>query len=140
MAVVKEFNWMGFLLRLLGALAIVFATYNPSGYSYLHWVFTELSAFNVYKALAGITLVIGWVVYLGATGRSLGAWGVLLATAFFGTLIWLVVDIGIVPADSAQAITWLILFVVAIVLATGMSWSHVRRRLSGQADVDDVED
>jgi uncharacterized membrane protein len=103
-------------------------------------VFTELSAFNVYKALAGITLVIGWVVYLGATGRSLGAWGVLLATAFFGTLIWLVVDLGIVPADSAQAITWLILIVVAIVLATGMSWSHIRRRLSGQADVDDVED
>ncbi|WP_127478050.1 DUF6524 family protein [Sulfurivermis fontis] len=140
MAVVKEFNWVGFLLRLLGALVIVFATYNPSGYSYLHWVFTELSAFNVYKALAGITLVIGWVVYLGATGRSLGAWGVLLATAFFGTLIWLVVDLGIVPADSAQAITWLILIVVAIVLATGMSWSHIRRRLSGQADVDDVED
>lgn len=140
MAVVKEFTWVGFLLRLLGAMVITFATYNPSGYSYLHWVFTELASFSVYKALAGISLLIGWVVYLGATGRSLGAFGVLLAVAFFGTIIWLVVDIGIVPADSAQAITWLILFVIAIVLATGMSWSHIRRRLSGQADVDDVED
>jgi hypothetical protein len=26
------------------------------------------------------------------------------------------------------------------VLATGMSWSHIRRRLSGQADVDDVDE
>lgn len=140
MAVVKEFTWIGFLLRLAGAMVVTFATYNPSGYSYLNWVIEELPAFSLLKALAGIALLIGWVVYLGATGRSLGAFGVLLATAFFGTLIWLVVDIGIVPADSADAITWLILLVIAVVLATGMSWSHIRRRLSGQADVDDVED
>lgn len=140
MAVIKEFTWVGFLLRLMGAMVITFATYNPSGYSYLHWVFTELSAFNVYKALAGISLLIGWVVYVGATGRSLGALGVLLTVAFCATLIWLVVDMGIVPANSAQAITWLILLVIAIVLATGMSWSHIQRRLSGQADVDDVQD
>jgi Family of unknown function (DUF6524) len=30
--------------------------------------------------------------------------------------------------------------VVATILAIGMSWSHVRRRLSGQADVDDVDE
>jgi hypothetical protein len=27
---------------------------------------------------------------------------------------------------------------VSIVLGVGMSWSHVRRRMSGQADVTDV--
>ena len=28
----------------------------------------------------------------------------------------------------------------SLLLATGMSWSHIRRRLTGQLDVDDVED
>jgi len=27
-----------------------------------------------------------------------------------------------------------------VILAVGMSWSHIRRRLSGQADMDDVDE
>jgi len=38
-----------------------------------------------------------------------------------------------------QAFSHLVLAVVAIVLAVGMSWSHVSRRLSGQIDTDDVD-
>jgi len=30
--------------------------------------------------------------------------------------------------------------VAATILAIGLSWSHVRRRLSGQTDVDDVDE
>ncbi|MEO1240160.1 MAG: DUF6524 family protein, partial [Pseudomonadota bacterium] len=36
--------------------------------------------------------------------------------------------------------TWLGLVVLSIVLAIGLSWSIVRRRISGQADVDDVDE
>jgi hypothetical protein len=35
---------------------------------------------------------------------------------------------------------WIGLVMVATILAIGMSWSHVRRRLTGQADVDDVDE
>ncbi len=42
--------------------------------------------------------------------------------------------------EQHDAVTYLVLFVIGAVLGTGMSWSHVRRRLSGQADVDEVED
>lgn len=139
MAVSKEFNWLGFGARLLGAFVLVFATFNPSGHSYFHWVMRELPQFSILKGFLGVTLLIGWAVYLRATSRSLGPIGVTLATAFFGTLLWLVVDWGLVPADSANAITTLILALIAVVLATGMSWSHVRRRLSGQADVDELD-
>ena len=38
-------------------------------------------------ALAGILLLIGWTIYLRATARSLGAFGLILAAAFFGTLL-----------------------------------------------------
>jgi hypothetical protein len=32
-----------------------------------------------------------------------------------------------------------VLLVSAIILAIGLSWSHLRRRLTGQADVDEVD-
>lgn len=139
MAVSTEFTWAGFGLRLLGAFVLVFATFNPSGHSYFHWVMRELPQFSILKGFVGVTLLIGWVIYLRATKRSLGLIGVTLAFAFFGTLLWLVVDWGIIPADSVNAVTTLVLILVAVVLALGMSWSHVRRRLSGQADVDELD-
>jgi hypothetical protein len=33
---------------------------------------------------------------------------------------------------------WIVLFVFAIILAIGVSWSHLRR-FTGQADVDEVD-
>jgi len=42
--------------------------------------------------------------------------------------------------DSTSAITWLVLLLISLILAVGMSWSHIRRRMTGQFDVDDIED
>jgi len=98
-----------------------------------------LPAFSPVKAVAGIVLVIGYTMFLRATARSLGIFGVFLAITFFGVLIWLIVDVGILPLDSVTAVTWVVLFVFACVLAIGMSWSHIRRRLAGQFDTDDVD-
>ena len=136
----KPISWSGIGLRFLFALVLVFATYNPEEYSYFHWGLKNISDFSVLKLFVGIVLLIGWVIYIRATLRSLGAIGLILAFAFFGTLIWLIVDYGIIPADSVKVITYLVLIVASAILTTGMSWSHIRRRLSGQLDVDDVEE
>ena len=63
-----------------------------------------------------------------------------VAVAFFGTIVWLVIDRGWLEADDVQMITYLGLFLLSAILATGMSWSHIRRRMSGQLDVDEIED
>jgi len=136
----RGISWLGLLVRFVMAVVLVFATYNPSEYSYYDWVAGSLPEYSVLMIFAGIVLLIGWTILLRATLRSLGPFGLLLAIAFFGVLLWLVVDVGLLPADSTQAITYLILIALSGVLATGVSWSHVRRRVSGQADVDDVED
>jgi hypothetical protein len=135
-----EFNAASIAIRFAIALVLVFATYNPSGWSYVHWAIMPLPEFSPVKAIAGIVLVIGYTMFVRATARSLGIFGVSLAIAFFGVLIWLIVDVGILPLDSVAAITWVVQFVFASVLAVGMSWSHVRRRASGQFDTDDVEE
>ncbi len=135
-----RFTWMEFAARVLVALVLVFVTYNPTGYSYYDWAIAELPAFSALKAFAGVVLLIGWTIFIRATSRSLGAFGVILALAFFGTLFWLVTQWGLIPANSVTAVTYIVLVVVGAVLGTGMSWSHIRRRLSGQADVDEVEE
>jgi len=137
----NRFSAAGFLTRLVLAIILVTATYNPAEFSYFHWFKSAISGETIGPVhfLAGVVLIIGWVIFLRATLLSLGALGLILATAFFGTLIWFLTDAGIVPTNSATALTWIVLFCLAAVLATGMSWSHIRRRLSGQVTVDDVE-
>jgi hypothetical protein len=136
----RGISWLGLLMRFVFAVVLVFATYNPSAYSYYSWVAGTLPDYSVLMIFAGVVLLIGWTILLRATLRSLGPFGLLLAIAFFGVLLWLVVDMGLLPADSTQAITYLILIALSGVLATGVSWSHVRRRISGQADIDDVDE
>lgn len=133
-------SFAGVLLRLLFALVLVFATFNPSGYSYYHWLRDTLPGYSVLLIFAGVVLLIGWTIFLRATTRSLGAFGLVLAFLFFGTLLWLVIDMGWVSPDNINMITYLILILLSAVLAIGMSWSHIRRRLSGQADVDEIDE
>ena len=137
---VSQLTWSGVGLRFLAALVLVFATYNPEGYSYFQWGIMEIADFSVIKLFIGIVLLIGWTIFIRATLRSLGPFGIFLAVSFFGTLILLIVDWGIVPADSVNIITYLVLVVASAILTTGMSWSHIRRRLSGQLDVDETDE
>ena len=139
MAAYKGITGSGFLLRLLAAMVLVFSSYNPAEISYYHWVSKNLSSPTPWMALGGILLLIGWTIYLRATARSLGAFGLFLAAAFFGALVWLLIDWGLVRADSFRAISWIILCILCGVLAIGISWSHIRRRMTGQVDVDEVE-
>ena len=136
---VKGINWFGFLLRLLAAFILVFSSYNPSEYSYYHWVSENINSLTPMIALAGVLLLIGWTILLRATFRSLGPFGLLLAAAFLGVLLWMMIDWGWFDADSLTAVTYITLVVLSGILAIGVSWSHIRRRITGQIDVDDVE-
>ena len=136
----SSFGFDSFLLRWLFAALLVFGTYNPTDYSFFSWLLSEDFSFGPVPAVLGMVLLIGWVIYLRATFNSIGWIGIALGAALFGALIWLLIDIGILSLDASGALSWVALVLVSLLLATGMSWSHVRRRLSGQLDVDDVED
>jgi len=135
-----EFTAGSFLGRWLFAILLVFGTYNPSGYSYISWLSAEQTEFGPVLAIIGLLLVTCWIIYLRATFLSLGWLGVLLGAALFACIIWLMVSIGWLKLDSSGVITYLALLLLSLILATGMSWSHVRRRLTGQFDVDDMDD
>ncbi len=127
----------GFLLRLCAAALLVFATYNPAGYSYVDWVRRAGGGPLPLKILAGLALAAGWLFCVRATLRSLGHVGTALAAGFFGVLIWLFVDLR--GADvKGTAVTWFVLASLAATLAVGLSFSLVKRRVTGQ--IDDTEE
>jgi len=141
-----KFTWTGLLIRFVAAFGLVAVTYNPEGKSFYHWARAVLPNVEHLKeiaplfAFAGVALLISWVVFLRATMRSLGVIGVILAAAFFGTLLWLLVDKGILPQDNPKLMAWIYMALMAGVLAIGMSWSHLRRRMAGQVDVDETDE
>jgi hypothetical protein len=128
----------GALLRIAAALALVLLTFNPSGHSFAHWVAQDFPRLRPLQVIAGLLLLIGWITYVTATLRSLGLLGVSLMVALFAALVWLAVDSGWLHLAGGSALAWIAVLVTGLVLGVGMCWSFVRRRLSGQADVDEV--
>jgi hypothetical protein len=126
-------------LRLLFSILIVFATYNPSGYSFAHWVKDAVSAGSLtpLHALAGILLLIGWTIFVRTTWASLGVVGLALCGAFFAVLTWALVFYHLLRVESSNALAWIGLVCLSAILALGMSWGHLQRRASGQIEVDE---
>tara|TARA_R100001369_G_scaffold87319_1_gene122718 strand:- start:373 stop:768 length:396 start_codon:yes stop_codon:yes gene_type:complete len=130
---------MGFFIRWLIAFALLAATFNPTEYNYVQWV-RSYGGMNVSIAvLTGLILLIGYIIYLRATLRSIGAFGMILILAVVGAGIWVLSDLGVLRLEDPSMNVWLGLGALSFVLAIGLSWSIVRRALSGQADVDDVD-
>jgi Family of unknown function (DUF6524) len=128
--------------RMIAALVLVFATYNPEGRSFYHWAIAPLinggtsSGPLSVKFLLGLGLAAAWVVFLSATRRSLGMGGALLVLAIAGGLVWMLMDFGVVSASSARGITYVVEICTALMLAVGMSWSLLAKKITGQVDVD----
>jgi len=138
----REFGPLSFFWRFVATLVLVVATYNPTAFSYYRWVRSGMSdgGLGPEHFVVGIGLIIGWTILVVATQRSLGTVGLLLAAALIGGLVWWLTDLGWIAVGSVSALTWVSLFCLAALLAVGLSWSHVWRRLTGQYEVDDNDD
>ncbi|MES2125438.1 MAG: DUF6524 family protein [Gemmatimonadota bacterium] len=142
----ETLSWGGIGTRWVLALLLVLATWNPTGTSFVHWALTPMFGSGdgqaggaaPLKFLAGVILLAGWVFYLQATRRSLGAGGTVLVLALCAGVVWLLASWKVL-AVQGPAIEWIVLVVLSILLAMGMSWSHISRRMSGQIDTDEVQ-
>jgi hypothetical protein len=131
---------MGFFLRWLFAFVLLAATFNPTQWNYLRWAEANWGGQTPLVVLFGLVLLVAYVVYLRATLRSIGPFGMSLVAALVAALVWVLIDWGVLTLENPSLNTWLGLFALSVILGIGLSWSIVRRRLSGQADVDDVDE
>ena len=114
----REFNFVGFLWRFLASLLLVLVTYNPTKYSYVGWrrAADPEHPLGPEHFVVGVALLIGWVILLAATQRSLGTFGLLL-----GGVVWLLTDIGWLDIETVSSATWVGLLCIAVLLAVGLS-------------------
>ncbi|MGF1501409.1 MAG: DUF6524 family protein [Paracoccaceae bacterium] len=129
-----------FTIRVVACIAIVLLTYNPSGYSYIDWVIGGFSEDPALKAFAGLALFIAYIVILRATFFSIRVVGIVLVALLLLAFGWVLYDFGILDLNDRGLLQWLGLIGWGFILGVGLSWSIIRRRLSGQYSVDDVAD
>ena len=128
------------LTRWAFAFALLAATFNPTQWNYVRLATSYWEAQMPLVVFSGLVLLIGYIIYLRATLRSIGALGMVLVAALVGTLVWALVDWGVLSFDNRNVTVWLGIVALSLILGVGLSWSIIRRRLSGQIDGDDVDE
>jgi hypothetical protein len=132
-----RFDWRGVVSRALFSLFIVFAIYNPSGTSFVHWVLSGFEWFWV-KLATGAALAVICMVMWRTTIGVLGGRGVGLVVAFC-------IGIGM----TGLHLTGSRLFVgntlligalasLAGVFTAGLCYSHLHHRLGGISHTEDL--
>ncbi len=128
---------MGLFLRWVFAFLLLAATYNPTPYNFVGWALVSYQTQLPLIVLSGLVLVVAYIVYLTATLRSIGLFGMILVLAIVAAIVWVLYDRGFINLANPTLNTWIALFSLSLVLAIGMYWSILWRRISGQLEVDD---
>lgn len=124
----------GVLARSLAIMFLVYGTYNPGGYSYYHWVIHGGTAMIASKLCVGLVIVLGYIICINATIRSLGALLLVPGISLIGALIWMLSSWGWIDlSDRLQRILVGQAALVAV-FSAGLPFSQIRYRLTGQKD------
>jgi hypothetical protein len=124
----------GVIVRTLLVMLLVYGTYNPGGYSYYHWITQGGSDMLASKLCVGLVIVLGFIISINATVRSLGRLLLPPGIALVAALIWMLSSWGWIDlADSVQR-TLVAEGAVVAVLGAGLPFSQIRFRLAGQKD------
>ena len=132
-----NFSGSALVVRLLVSLALVFATYNPTGYSFYHWLIDTGSGPLSLKLLAAVSLA---MIYYAATRIVLAAFrgsGVIVAVL---VIVLCLIELALLipgPGTSSwqvyvMAAQYVVLFAIAVIVSFGTSWSSLIERLTGQ--------
>jgi hypothetical protein len=125
----------GLFSRILSCFLLVFATWNPLGYSYLDWLFTNDGSYTSAKFFVGAILVGAYIVYLRVTWLALRVrYSIMMATLAI-TAYFALRHVGLLDADAPFWSSYFLLVLASIHLSIGICWAHVQRRLTGQSQV-----
>ncbi|WP_372887128.1 DUF6524 family protein [Shimia sp.] len=130
---------MGLLLRWACAFLLLALTYNPTQWNYIRWSMNNYQQEQPLAVLLGLLLLIWYIIYLRATLRSIGGFGMFLVLSVVGALVWVLYDWNMLSLDNPDIVTWIAILALSIVLGIGLGWSIVRRMLTGQVDMDNVD-
>ncbi len=135
MTLEKQLGWDGFLTRWLAKIVLVVATYNGSSFNFVTWVVNGPWSQAPFMLCVGAFLGIAYLFVLRATAQSLGATGTILFVVLFAGVIWSLITLALFTIVVHTVVLYAVLLCIATLLAVGMSWSIIQRRITGQVDV-----
>jgi hypothetical protein len=137
---IAVFGFRSFGSRFLFAFAMVVLTWNPTRFNYVAWALAQWQNLAPIIVFVGLALAAGWFFFLSSTGRALGPWGLIVCGGLAATILWGLYRYDILDSENTTVLSWILLVLFSLILATGMSWAHLRSRWSGQATVDEIDE
>jgi hypothetical protein len=138
MATTRQFTLLPCAVRLASSAFLVFATYNPSGYSYYHWAIDAHGGAPALKAVVGLAIILLYAAVVRVIVAAFRRSGLILAAAA-GLLLGSQIVIVLLPGDALLSWRgWMlvgqyaVLVALALVIGFGISWSYIIERLTGQ--------
>ena len=122
----------GLVARLLACFALVFATWNPTGVSFYDWVGGPAPL--ALKAAAAALLILLHILFGRITWLSLGGLGLgfLLAMLFLG--VFTLSEFEVIDLGRGRTWGYVFISVASLILMTGVTWSLMKRRVTGQSN------
>ncbi len=134
----ERFDWRAVVARALLSLFLVFAVYNPSGTSYLHWVFGGFELFWA-KLAVGAMLVAVFGMLWRTTKGVIGNAGIVLVLMFSaGAAMTLSSLTGVGSFDAMTFVVWLLVSIAGVFTAA-LSWSPFHHRLAGVTHTEELK-
>lgn len=124
---------IGYIIRILTCFFLIFATWNPTGVSYVDWAFESDARLSL-RIAVGILLATTHIAFLRMTWVALGTPGTVLVWIFVLSGYLSLRQFGIF-ADAPLWTPWLSLVCAATVFSAGICWAHFKRRYTGQSPV-----
>jgi hypothetical protein len=133
----SRFDWRAVVARALFSLFIVFAVYNPTGYSYAHWVAQGFAWFWAKLATGALLLIMLLMLWRTARG-VLKTRGMMLVLAFcIGSGFTLAPLTGVALLDPRVLVLWALLSLAALFTAA-LSYSPLHHRLGGISHTEEI--
>lgn len=130
-------SWDGIAARLLFSLFVVFATWNPSGRSYWHWLWDGEA--GVWTRIAvGLVLLLTHLALFFTLRGLLGWKGLLLVGFTFVALMFAAAELGLAQLSGSWSGT-APLVLLSLLYTFGLSWSLVHHRAAGITHVEPLK-
>jgi hypothetical protein len=138
-AIPRTFSPSAVAVRLCVTLFAVLSTYNPSGASYVHWLLDRWPQDWMLLLPVAVAYASVYYILIRATLRALRPAGIGLTIAVLGSIVWVLLDLGVLVISGPGHVATLILYMFGALLAVGMSWMRIWTLLTGQVPVEAID-
>ena len=120
---------MGFFSRWIYAFVLIAVTYNPTSFNYISWAQDNYTQELPMTVFLGLIIGLGYSISLRTIFKAAGRLGTLALFTVMLALLWVLDDRGLLMPGDDPLYVWLGILCFSGLLAIGLSWELVRRKV-----------